>query len=106
MQSVAHVEPQRCAVAQEMHRTGIDELSTTDAEWLTAEEAAAHLKVKTRTLLLWVRQKKIRGYVLSGTKRRVWRFRKADLDTMLFAQDAGVLCSIPPSVLVTKGEGK
>ncbi len=106
MQSVAHVEPQRCAVAQEMHRTGIHELSTTDAEWLTAEEAAAHLKVKTRTLLLWVRQKKIRGYVLSGTKRRVWRFRKADLDTMLFAQDAGVLCSIPPSVLVTKGEGK
>lgn len=81
-------------------------LYAAETEWLTAEEAAAHLKVKTRTLLLWARQKKIRGFVLSGIKRRVWRFRKADLDTMLFAQDAGVLCSISPSVLVTKGEGK
>ena len=77
-----------------------------ETEWLTAEEAATYLKVKARTLLFWVRQKKFRGYVLSGTKRRVWRFRKADLDIMLLAQDAGVLCSIPPSVLVTKGEGK
>jgi excisionase family DNA binding protein len=84
----------------------ISELYTSDTEWLTAEEAAVHLKVKTRTLLLWVRQKKLRGFVLSGIKRRVWRFRKADLDTTLLAQDGSVLCSIPPSVLVTKGEGK
>jgi excisionase family DNA binding protein len=82
------------------------ELNTAEREWLTAEEAAAHLKIKTRTLLLWVRQKKCRGYVLSGIKRRVWRFRKADLDSMLFAQDAGVLFSTSPSVLVTKGEGQ
>ena len=82
------------------------ELYAAETEWLTAEEAAAHLKVKTRTLLFWVRQKKFRGYVLSGTKRRVWRFRKADLDIMLLAQDAGVLCSIPPFVLVMKGEEK
>jgi excisionase family DNA binding protein len=26
------------------------------SEWLTAEEAAKYLKVKTRTLLLWVRR--------------------------------------------------
>jgi excisionase family DNA binding protein len=77
-----------------------------DTEWLTAEEAAAHLKVKARTLRLWVRQKKIRGYRLSGIKRHMWRFRKIDLDTMLLAQDAGVLSSESPSVLVTKGEGK
>jgi excisionase family DNA binding protein len=89
--SVAHVDQQRCAVTQEMHSTGLDRRYTTDAEWLTAEEAAAHLKVKTRTLLLWVRQKKIRGYVLSGIKRRVWRFRRADLDTTLLAKDASVL---------------
>jgi excisionase family DNA binding protein len=69
-------------------------LHAPETEWLTAEEAAAHLKVKARTLLFWARQKKIRGYVLSGIKRRVWRFRKDDLDTMLFAQDTGVLCSI------------
>ena len=87
-----------------MFETGIGGVSAREAEWLTAEEAAIHLKVKPRTLLHWARQKKIRGYVLSGIKRRVWRFRKADLDTMLFAQDAGVLCSIPPFVLVTKGD--
>jgi excisionase family DNA binding protein len=81
-------------------------LYAAETEWLTAEEAAAYLRVKTRTLLLWVRQKKFRGYALSGIKRRVWRFRKADLDTMLLAQDGTVLCSVPPSVLVTKGEGK
>jgi excisionase family DNA binding protein len=56
-----------------------------ESEWLTADEAAAYLKVKTRTLLLWVRQKKFKG-TLSGIKRRVWRFRKADLDVTLFAQ--------------------
>jgi excisionase family DNA binding protein len=54
-------------------------------EWLTAVEAAAYLKVKVRTLLLWVRQGKIKGYALSGTKRRVWRFRVGDLDARLHA---------------------
>ena len=44
------------------------------SEWLTASEAAAYLKVKPRSLLLWVRQGKIKAYALSGTKRRIWRF--------------------------------
>ena len=80
-------------------------IRATDEEWLTAEEAAEHVRVKPRTLLLWVRQGKIQGYSLSGIKRRVWRFRKADLDARLLGQDAGVLCSTPPSVLVMqKGE--
>jgi len=79
-------------------------LYAAETEWLTTQEAAAYLKVKPRTLLLWARQKKFRGYIASGIKRRVWRFRKADLDTTLLAQDAGVLCSIPPSVLVPKGD--
>ncbi len=37
--------------------------------WLTAKEAAQYLKIKPRTLLLWVRQGKVKGYALSGTKR-------------------------------------
>lgn len=53
-------------------------------EWLTSDEAAEHLKVKPRTLLLWVRQGKVKGYKLSGTKRHVWRFLRADLDAALF----------------------
>jgi excisionase family DNA binding protein len=51
--------------------------------WLTAEEAAQHLRVSTRTLLLWARQGKVKGYVLTGVKRHVWRFRQLDLDATL-----------------------
>jgi len=68
------------------------------SEWLTAEEAARYLKVKTRTLLLWVRQGKVKAFALSGTKRRVWRFRQQDLDAAVMEHP--VLHSIPPSVLV------
>jgi len=50
------------------------------SEWLTAAEAAQYLKIRVRTLLLWVRQGKVKGYVLSGVRRHVWRFRCEDLD--------------------------
>lgn len=52
-------------------------------EWLTAIEAATHLRVKPRTLLLWARQGKVKGYVLSGVSRHVWRFRQVDLDATM-----------------------
>jgi excisionase family DNA binding protein len=52
-------------------------------EWLTGAEAAQHLKVKPRTLLLWVRQRRLKAYKLSGTKRHVWRFQRTDLDAAL-----------------------
>ena len=58
-------------------------------EWLTATEAARHLKVKPRTLLFWVKQGKIKGYKLSGTKRHVWRFQRTDLDAALFGNPSG-----------------
>ena len=57
--------------------------TTIQSEWLTAKEAAEYLKVKPRTLLLWVRQGKVKAFALSGTKRRVWRFRKSDLDAAI-----------------------
>ena len=66
------------------------------SDWLTAEEAARYWKVKVRTLLLWVRQGRVKGFALSGTKRRVWRFRKADLDSALL--ESSVLPSTAPSV--------
>ena len=59
------------------------EVIATKKEWITAMEAAVYLRISRRTLLLWVRQGKIPGYALSGVKRRVWRFRKEDLDTIL-----------------------
>jgi excisionase family DNA binding protein len=70
------------------------------SDWLTAGEAAEYLKVKKRSLLLWVREDKIKAYALSGTKRRVWRFRREDLDSALFAS---VVPSASPAVLKEKG---
>jgi excisionase family DNA binding protein len=66
------------------------------SEWLTVREAANYLKIKPRTLLLWVRQGKMKAFALSGTKRRVWRFRQADLDAALL--ESSVLPSTAPSV--------
>lgn len=51
--------------------------------WLTAKEAAAYLKVRPRTLLLWTRQGKVPGHKLSGLRRTVWRFLRVELDAML-----------------------
>jgi excisionase family DNA binding protein len=65
-----------------------------NTEWMTTEEAAAYLKVKTRSLLLWVRQGKLQAYALSGTKRRVWRFRKEDLDCALLSKPV-ISCDAP-----------
>jgi excisionase family DNA binding protein len=74
--------------------------TTPTAEWLTAAEAAQYLKVKVRTLLLWVRQGKVKAFALSGTKRRVWRFRREDLDAALLARP--VLSSESPAVLTER----
>lgn len=70
-----------------LENTGTDVIMTTNPQfdWLTATEAAAYLKVKPRSLLLWVRQGKINAFALSGTKRHIWRFRKEDLDAALLA---------------------
>jgi len=67
-------------------------------EWLTVGEAAAHLKIKKRTLLYWVNQGKVKAYALSGTKRRVWRFLRQDLDAAVL-QSPVVLNSASPTVL-------
>jgi excisionase family DNA binding protein len=71
------------------------------SEWLTAAEAAGYLKIKVRTLLLWVRQGKVKGFALSGTKRRVWRFRKSDLDMMLLESPV-----LPSEALSVRSEGR
>ena len=70
------------------------------SDWLTASEAAAYLKVKPRSLLLWVRHGRIPAYALSGTKRRIGRFRKEDLDNFLLAHP--VIPSEPPTVLAER----
>jgi len=70
--------------------------SNIQSKWLTVVEAAEYLKVKPRTLRLWVYQGKVKAFALSGTKRRVWRFRQTDLDAALL--EFGVLPSTTPSV--------
>ena len=66
------------------------------SDWLTVAEAAQYLRVKPRTLLLWVRQGKVKAFALSGTERRIWRFRQIDLDAALL--ESPVLLSTTPSV--------
>jgi excisionase family DNA binding protein len=78
-----------------------DESALRQSEWLTAKEAAAYLKVKTRSLLRWARLGNVRAYTLSGTRRHVWRFRKADLDAALLAKPVVSCESLP--VRSTKG---
>jgi len=73
------------------------------SEWLTANEAAAYLKVKPRSLLLWVRQGKVQAYALTGTQRRIWRFRKEDLDAALLSRP--VVSSDAPAVLTERRVG-
>lgn len=63
-------------------------MTSMNREWLTATEAALHLKVKQRTLLQWVREGKVPAHPLSGIQRRVWRFLKHELDAMLLPSSA------------------
>lgn len=71
-------------------------------EWLTTAEAAEYLKVRPRTLLMWVRRGAIKAYALSGTKRRVWRFLRSDLDNALLGNP--VLQSDSSSVALNQRE--
>ena len=66
-------------------------------DWLTVEEAAVYLKIPKRTLLAWIRSGKVPAYALSGTKRRVYRLLKKDIDSELLAKP--VVDSRLPAVL-------
>jgi excisionase family DNA binding protein len=51
-----------------------------NTEWLTANEAAAYLRVQPRTILKWAKAGTIPAHALSGCKRVTWRFLKSELD--------------------------
>jgi excisionase family DNA binding protein len=74
--------------ATETHEFVTQRELTVQTEWLTANEAAKYLKVKPRTLLEWVRQRKVPAHRLSGVQRRIWRFLRAELDAMLLPSSA------------------
>ena len=86
----------RMTFAPEVRLVGVQQRpeAVQPLEWLTATESAEYLKVKVRTLLGWVRQGKIKGYALSGTKRRIWRFLRADLDAALTGKPM-LSCQLP-----------
>jgi excisionase family DNA binding protein len=52
-------------------------------KWLTAREAAAHLRVAHRTILLWAKTGRIPAHPLSGNQRVTWRFRASELDAFV-----------------------
>jgi excisionase family DNA binding protein len=72
-------------------------LEEKQSPWMTVSEAAQYLRIQPRTIMSWARQEKIRAYALSGTARKVWRFRQDDLDAL------PVLNSNPPSVAASRG---
>ena len=74
------------------------------SEWLTADEAAFYLKLKTRSLLRLARRGNLKAYALCGSRRHVWRFRKEDLDAALLAKPVVICESLP--VRSTKGAKK
>jgi len=51
--------------------------------WMTAREAAAHLRVAHRTILLWAKTGRIPAHRLSGAQRVTWRFRADELDAFV-----------------------
>jgi excisionase family DNA binding protein len=57
--------------------------SAETTHWLTADQVAAYLQVERRTVLKWANSGKLKGYALSGTRRRTWRFLKVDVDGIL-----------------------
>jgi excisionase family DNA binding protein len=57
--------------------------------WLTVAEAAAHLRVKPRTILLWAKRGHIPAHPLHGGKRITWRFLAAELDAVLLESNCG-----------------
>ena len=73
----------------------------TEYAWLTTAEAAKYLGFKVRTIHLWARQGKLKGYALTGTQRRVWRFLQSDLDATVMHRKP-VLSSAQPSVLASE----
>jgi excisionase family DNA binding protein len=77
----------QCGYSMSVHRKTepLNPSESSTSGWITTAEAAAYLKMKTRMLLILVRQGKIKGHPLSGTRRHVWRFRREDLDAALLA---------------------
>jgi excisionase family DNA binding protein len=56
---------------------------------MTAEQAAAYLSVNDRTLTRWAREGYVPAIPLGEGKRRLWRFRVADLDAWLVKRLTG-----------------
>lgn len=79
------------ATTKQMQKDG--GVTSVESVWLTGPEAAQYLSIETRTLLMWARQGKVKGYILSGTRRVTWRFRPEDLDATMS----------PPSVALKNG---
>jgi excisionase family DNA binding protein len=53
------------------------------SQWLTASEAAEHLRVKPRTILRWAKSGLVPAHKLSGAARITWRFCAEELDSFI-----------------------
>jgi excisionase family DNA binding protein len=53
--------------------------------WLSVQEIAAHLGVKTDTVYTWVSRKKMPAHKVG----RLWKFRASEVDAWVLAGKAG-----------------
>jgi excisionase family DNA binding protein len=60
-----------------------------NCQWMTAREAAEHLRVAHRTVLLWAKTGRIPAHKLSGSQRCTWRFRADELDAFIVGERSG-----------------
>lgn len=72
--------PRRQLQVQPAIATPVNNDNDLSHAFLTAEEAAEFLgRVNPRTLTRWAREGQIPAYPLGEGRRRLWRFRRADL---------------------------
>ena len=54
-----------------------------DAAVLTTAEAAARLRVSVYTVIRWIKQGKLRGVLVGGSRRAGWRIPASEVERLL-----------------------
>lgn len=85
--------PENITMIQKSSRSATAHPAVVSGEFpafLTPEEASRFLGgVHPRTLTRWARQRYIPAYPIGEGRRRIWRFRRDDLDQWMLARRSG-----------------
>ena len=65
-------------------------MNEASTKFLTAEDAATYLGgLNPRTVTRWAREGYVPAFPIGEGKRRLWRFRQADLEVWMFGRRQG-----------------